>query len=109
MATWKKDPSVRKGRKNSAESSTMENAVANDIAPCPYCTSAQPMPAAAPPKAIRSMTVMGIELHAQKAHGGPAKPFGLGIHGFMRALVGRKHLERGKALDVFQNVAPRSA
>ena len=58
MAVWKSDPSVRKGRKNSADRNTRENAAPSPTAPAAYCPSTMTMPTAAPPKANRSMTVM---------------------------------------------------
>ena len=60
IAVWKNDPSVRSGMKNSAASREKVRAPANVTPPFANCTSMTTMPAAAPPNANRSMTVIEL-------------------------------------------------
>ena len=100
---------MRKGRKNSAESSTMENAVANDIAPCPYCTSAQPMPAATPPKAIRSMTVMELSCMRKRRMVARRNPSASAFMASCARSSAENTLSVVRPWMFSRNVAPRSA
>ena len=58
MATWKKLPSCRMGRKKSAETRMMKRQPKRSTAPDAVAASATAMPATAPPKATMSMTMI---------------------------------------------------
>ncbi len=60
MAVWNSEPRRRMGKKNSCDRNTTKKAPEKPMAPGASCSTATAMPAAAPPKATRSITLMEL-------------------------------------------------
>ena len=101
IATWKNEPSWRMGRKKSAESSAIMRKPCRATEPVESSRSATPMPAAAPPRAMTSMTMMELSCMRSTFIVMTRKRSASSFICLWRA-SSAWYLERGEALQVLQ-------